>query len=109
MKRIVTNKEAVEITFLRDIFDRDGTTMNKKGETKRFLPLLLQSCMNPENFSLHPVEIRFENQNGEEMVLFSTRYEHGCYKADDIEIKLKAYDPAIKKAGCNPCRNCGRC
>lgn len=109
MEAVRTTEEAVEITFLRDIFDKEGNAINKKGETIRFLPLLLQSCMNPGNFTLFPVELRIEHQNGEEMVFVRSRYREGCYRAEDIKITMREYHPGIDKAGCNPCRNCGRC
>ncbi len=109
MKELVITEEAVEITFLRDIFDQDGNAINKKGETIRFLPLLLQSCMHPENFTMHPVYLKFEKKNGKETVVIESRYETAVYDCDDIELNRKEYNPAIRKAGCNPCRNCGRC
>ena len=44
-----------------------------------------------------------------EKVLFTDHYSVKEWKKSDPLPEIHEWYPHIKKAGCNPCRNCGRC
>lgn len=93
---IITAYESVSIT-------------DERGESERFLPLLVQSCMEPEKVLLYPVKVEFREENEEEYVYISSHIKKEKYRRKDIEISFEEYRPSIRKRGCIPCVNCGRC
>ena len=68
-------------------------------------PRIFQSCMHPEKIIIYPLEIEY---NGEK-VIFKDRYSAKEWKKSDEFPEIHEWYPQIKKAGCIPCRNCGRC
>lgn len=109
LKRLVTVEESITVSFVRDVFSEADEIRRKRGEQEQFLPLLLQSCMEPERILLYPAEVEWREENGEEYVLLSSHTQRGKYKRKDVEISYGEYHPSIKKHGCIPCVNCGRC
>lgn len=96
LERIVTAYECVSI--------RD-----KRGESEKFLPILVQSCMEPEKITLYPVEIEFKEENKEVYIYISSHGKRVKYRQRDIELSYEEYCPSIQRHGCIPCMNCGRC
>lgn len=68
-------------------------------------PRICQSCMNPEKITIYPLEIEYI---GEKM-LFKDHYGVKEWKKGEPLPEIHEWYPHIKKAGCFPCRNCGRC
>ena len=68
-------------------------------------PRICQSCMNPEKITIYPLEIEYFG----EKVFFKNHYSVKEWKKGDPLPEIHEWYPHIKKAGCNPCRNCGRC
>ena len=68
-------------------------------------PRICQSCMNPDKITIYPLEIEYIG----EKVLFTDHYSVKEWKKSDPLPEIHEWYPHIKKARCNPCRNCGRC
>lgn len=68
-------------------------------------PRICQSCMNPEKITIYPLEIEYFG----EKVFFTDHYSVKEWKKGDPLPEIHEWYPHIKKARCNPCRNCGRC
>ena len=68
-------------------------------------PRICQSCMNPEKITIYPLEIEYFG----EKVFFKDHYSVKEWKKGDPLPEIHEWYPHIKKARCNPCRNCGRC
>lgn len=109
LKHLVTVEKSITVTYVRDVFSETGEIRGKRGEQEQFLPLLLQSCMEPERIFLYPAEVEWKEENGEEYVLVSSHTRNEKYKRKDVGISYREYAPSIKKRGCIPCVNCGRC
>ena len=74
-------------------------------ENQILSPRIHQSCMNPEKITIHPLEIECIG----EKVLFKDHYGVKEWKKGEPLPEIHEWYPHIKKAGCFPCRNCGRC
>ena len=107
LERIVTMEEYVEVQFLTDIFTDSG--LKKKGESERFLPLFIQSCMEPGKIIQYPVEIKFFTENHEEYVSISSHVKNEVFKKKEITLMYGKCQPEKVTKGCIPCKNCGRC
>ena len=70
-----------------------------------YSPRLHQSCMNPENITLYPLEIEW---NGDK-VMVSDQYGRKEWITGEELPEIQDWYPRLKKLRCNPCRNCGRC
>ena len=70
-----------------------------------FSPRLHQSCMNPDNITLYPLEIEW---NGDK-VMVSDHYGTKEWITGEALPEIQDWHPQLKKLRCNPCRNCGRC
>ena len=68
-------------------------------------PRICQSCMNPEKITIYPLEIEYFGKK----VFFKDHYSVKEWKKGDPLPEIHEWYPHIKKAKCNPCRNCGRC
>ena len=68
-------------------------------------PRIYQSCMNPEKITIYPLEIEYIG----EKVIFKDHYGVKEWKKGEPLPEIHEWYPRIKKAGCIPCRNCGRC
>ena len=74
-------------------------------ENQILSPRIYQSCMNPEKITIYPLEIECIG----EKVFFKDHYGVKEWKKSDPLPEIHEWYPHIKKAGCFPCRNCGRC
>ncbi len=100
--------EKIVVSFLQDTCSEQGER-KKKGEQEVFLPLLVQSCMNPEKKTLYSVHIEETVEDGVEYICFSVYGRREKYRRKDVAVSHEEYYPEIGKRGCIPCRNCGRC
>lgn len=77
----------------------------QNGETE-ISPVLYQSCMNPENIHIDPVQIRMDGNE----ICFRVKNQQwtiGTEEASTVEIL--PWEAKIEKKSCVPCTNCGRC
>ena len=74
-------------------------------ENQILSPRICQSCMNPEKITIYPLEIECIG----EKVRFKDHYSAKEWKKSEPLPEIREWYPHIKKAGCIPCRNCGRC
>ena len=88
------------------VVDRDGNIL------EAIRPFAVESCMNPGNFHIIPIERRKEGDR----ICFQCREQYLEVSETEIEsgkVKLKKvpFVPEIKRQihTCNPCTNCGRC
>lgn len=109
LMHIVTVEECIIVSFVQNVLSETGELRKKEGEQEMFLPLLLQSCMHPERFMLYPAEAEWKEFDGEEYVYLTSHTKQEKYKRKDIRISYEEYRPQIKRKGCIPCLNCGRC
>lgn len=70
-----------------------------------YSPVIYQSCMNPEDIIIYPLEII---QHGN-MIIFKDHYHSGKWLLNQEKVQIKAWYPKLKRQGCEPCSNCGRC
>lgn len=86
----------IRITTMDQEISLEGHTLS---------PQIYQSCMNPDNITIYPLEIECIG----EKVIFRDRYGEKEWKKGEALPEIREWYPHMKKAGCIPCRNCGRC
>lgn len=75
------------------------------GETE-ISPILYQNCMHPEIIHIDPVQIKI----GEGEICFQVKNRRWTIReAEASSVEILPWEGEIKKKGCIPCRNCGRC
>ena len=67
--------------------------------------LFLRLFIRAEKITIYPLEIEYFG----EKVFFTDHYSVKEWKKGDPLPEIHEWYPHIKKARCNPCRNCGRC
>ena len=70
-----------------------------------FSPRIHQSCMDPEQITLYPLEIEWSGDK----VIVSDHYGTKEWITGEKLPIIQEWHPKLKKLRCNPCRNCGRC
>ena len=82
-------------------------TMDQEVEWKdqKFSPVVYQSCMDPDNITVYPLEIECMGKK----VVFQDHYHKGEWTEAEKELQIHDWYPRLKKGGCFPCSNCGRC
>ena len=77
-------------------------TMDQKVEWKNqsFSPVVYQSCMKPDELKIQRI--------GDKLI-FQDHYHKGEWTASEGRIHISDWYPRLKKGGCFPCTNCGRC
>lgn len=73
-----------------------------KGQT--YAPILHQSCMHPDEITVYPLVIRQTNDT----LTITDHYHTGSFQKGE-SITISKWQPQLKRRGCFPCRNCGRC
>lgn len=78
----------------------------ESGEITVIEPVIYQSCMQPDEVWIYPLEIKKE---GDEALFVSCHYE--CYHIplDKMQLEILPWEAVIKRANCSKCINCGRC
>lgn len=85
--------------------------INKKnGDNKIISPIIYQSCMNPDEINIYPLQIKLNNKSGENPeIIATTRYESIIFDWENYEIFVSPWEAKIHKTECIRCENCGRC
>ncbi len=91
------------------------------GTSKEMTPVVYESCMNPGEKILTPIQLKTD-KNGEELFISNgyvtimqskiTKESDSNKKTDAIKIVsvyVEEYIPTIRKGSCTNCINCGRC
>jgi hypothetical protein len=99
----------IEVFFVEDVFFATGEIIGRQGESERFLPLFVQSCMEPGKQTVHPVETEEICENGIKYLVISDYGKKRKYPLDKIKLKISHYEQEKSTRGCIPCKNCGRC
>ena len=68
-------------------------------------PSVYQSCMEPDKITVYPLEIECI---GEKMI-FRDHYHTQEWSRSQPPVQIRSWYPHLKKGGCFPCTNCGRC
>lgn len=108
-KNIEADDKKVTVEFIRDIYSVNGDVLHRQGESEVFLPVLIQSCMNPDKFTLYPVRTECYKEEGKEYISVSSHTNSEKYNAENVELHFEPYEAFIEKKKCSPCNNCGRC
>lgn len=77
----------------------------RNGETENS-PVLYQSCMNPENVHIDPVQIIMD---GEEICFQVKNQKWIIRDSEASSVEILPWEAKLKKKSCIPCTNCGRC
>lgn len=99
----------VELTFQKEVW-QEKERIAKQGETIRFLPAFIPSCMEIGKEKVCPVEVSYHTEkNGKRKIRVKDYRREIEVWEDEVSIQTGEYVREIEKTGCIPCRNCGRC
>lgn len=69
-----------------------------------YAPILHQSCMHPDEITVYPLVIC----QMDDALTITDHYHTGSFQKGK-SITISKWQPQLKRCGCFPCRNCGRC